>query len=237
MKYICYCVRCKKFESFSENFIKRGPSKCRECGTPIDERYIDSGSFYKEYRSEDDFSKIEASFPEIMLDFAKWSRDRAEMRRIQEKKKSENYASLLKNIVTTDTIPGMKILKICGVVTGTDSYNPAGLIGEGYTSKMGDLYMNGAIETAKKKMIEKARALNANAIVSFKTTSTSSAMNNVIVTATGTAVILEEERNERVVTPSTISIPDEILKYKALCDQGIITNEEFEAKKKQLLNL
>lgn len=30
---------------------------------------------------------------------------------------------------------------------------------------------------------------------------------------------------------------DEILKYKKLLDDGIITNEEFEAKKKQLLNL
>jgi hypothetical protein len=40
-------------------------------------------------------------------------------------------------------------------------------------------------------------------------------------------------------TPASnpISIPDEILKYKELMDNGIITPEEFEAKKKQLLNL
>ena len=36
---------------------------------------------------------------------------------------------------------------------------------------------------------------------------------------------------------STVSNVDEILKYKQLLDQGIITQEEFEAKKKQLLNL
>lgn len=36
---------------------------------------------------------------------------------------------------------------------------------------------------------------------------------------------------------ATQSIPDEILKYKELMDNGIITPEEFEAKKKQLLNL
>jgi len=30
---------------------------------------------------------------------------------------------------------------------------------------------------------------------------------------------------------------DEILKFKNLMDQGIITEEEFQAKKKQLLNL
>lgn len=35
----------------------------------------------------------------------------------------------------------------------------------------------------------------------------------------------------------TISIPDEILKYKTLCDEEIITKEEFELKKKELLNL
>ena len=34
-----------------------------------------------------------------------------------------------------------------------------------------------------------------------------------------------------------ISVPDEILKYKKLLDEGIITQDEFEAKKKQLLNL
>ena len=36
---------------------------------------------------------------------------------------------------------------------------------------------------------------------------------------------------------TTPSPADEILKYKELMDQGIITQEEFEAKKKQLLGL
>ena len=34
-----------------------------------------------------------------------------------------------------------------------------------------------------------------------------------------------------------ISVPDEIRKYKELLDEGIITQEEFDAKKSQLLNL
>ncbi|MBQ6884894.1 MAG: SHOCT domain-containing protein [Clostridia bacterium] len=38
-------------------------------------------------------------------------------------------------------------------------------------------------------------------------------------------------------TPTQQSSADEIVKYKALLDQGIITQEEFEAKKKQLLGL
>ena len=37
--------------------------------------------------------------------------------------------------------------------------------------------------------------------------------------------------------PPTQSIADEIIKLKSLMDQGIITPEEFEAKKKELLNI
>ena len=39
------------------------------------------------------------------------------------------------------------------------------------------------------------------------------------------------------VTGSTTSAADEILKFKTLLDQGIISQEEFDAKKKQLLGL
>lgn len=38
-------------------------------------------------------------------------------------------------------------------------------------------------------------------------------------------------------TSSINSVADEIKKYKELLDSGIITEEEFQAKKKQLLNL
>lgn len=37
--------------------------------------------------------------------------------------------------------------------------------------------------------------------------------------------------------PQTISLADEILKFKGLMDQGIITQEEFEKKKKELLQV
>lgn len=47
-------------------------------------------------------------------------------------------------------------------------------------------------------------------------------------------IAIEETTNEPM--PSNTSA-DEILKFKALLDQGIITQEEFEAKKKQLLGL
>ncbi len=38
-------------------------------------------------------------------------------------------------------------------------------------------------------------------------------------------------------TVQPISAADEIKKFKALLDEGIITQEEFDAKKKQLLGL
>lgn len=42
---------------------------------------------------------------------------------------------------------------------------------------------------------------------------------------------------KKLVTSSNISIADEIVKFKKLVDDGVITQEEFEAKKKQLLDL
>ena len=41
----------------------------------------------------------------------------------------------------------------------------------------------------------------------------------------------------QTVVQSTPDIPDEIRKYKQLLDDDIITQEEFDAKKKELLNL
>jgi uncharacterized membrane protein len=37
--------------------------------------------------------------------------------------------------------------------------------------------------------------------------------------------------------PSNANAPDELRKYKELLDQGVITEEEFEKKKRQLLGL
>lgn len=46
-----------------------------------------------------------------------------------------------------------------------------------------------------------------------------------------------ESSNSNNTNNNTLSIPDEILKYKELLDEGIISNSEFESKKKELLNL
>lgn len=44
-------------------------------------------------------------------------------------------------------------------------------------------------------------------------------------------------RNQQITNVNNISPADEIKKYKELLDQGAITEEEFQEKKRQLLNL
>ncbi len=44
-----------------------------------------------------------------------------------------------------------------------------------------------------------------------------------------------QKQNNNIVSNSNVSNADEILKYKKLLDEGIITQEEFERKKQQLL--
>lgn len=48
---------------------------------------------------------------------------------------------------------------------------------------------------------------------------------------------LKEKSKQPIVTASAGSAADEILKFKELLDMGVITQEEFDAKKKQLLGL
>lgn len=57
------------------------------------------------------------------------------------------------------------------------------------------------------------------------------------------SLIQKQNDNQQVETSydesksSVVSVADEILKFKSLLDSGIITQEEFDAKKKQLMNL
>lgn len=50
-------------------------------------------------------------------------------------------------------------------------------------------------------------------------------------------VITNDKNSKEEMINSKISPADEILKYKALLDSGVITQEEFDKKKKELLNL
>ena len=48
---------------------------------------------------------------------------------------------------------------------------------------------------------------------------------------------LKDKGTQPAAAPSTASAADEILKFKELLDMGVLTQEEFDAKKKQLLGL
>ena len=64
---------------------------------------------------------------------------------------------------------------------------------------------------------------------------------NDFATSVGTEIrkAFEKYKNDDIVevAGATNSVADEILKFKNLLEQGIITQEEFDAKKKQLLGL
>lgn len=49
-------------------------------------------------------------------------------------------------------------------------------------------------------------------------------------------VLEDKNRTKTAQTPSVESVADEIIKYKQLLDEGIITEEEFSAKKTELLD-
>ena len=59
----------------------------------------------------------------------------------------------------------------------------------------------------------------------------------ILKTLTGIKSTFDEDETKPLENKPEISTADEILKFKNLMDQGIISEEEFQAKKKQLLNL
>lgn len=49
-------------------------------------------------------------------------------------------------------------------------------------------------------------------------------------------LVLKDKNHTKIArTPSVESVADEIIKYKQLLDEGIITEEEFSAKKRDFL--
>ena len=50
-------------------------------------------------------------------------------------------------------------------------------------------------------------------------------------------IVSKLSREESQAQSSSVSVADEIKKFKELLDIGAITQEEFDAKKKELLNL
>ena len=100
-----------------------------------------------------------------------------------------------------------------------------------------------------KFIVPGAKDTSINNILMFTSSDSMSDENSVILRAfnKNTPALSEEmyeflmqkiqESKNPTPSQSTISSADEILKYKQLLDAGIISQDEFDAKKKQLLNL
>lgn len=74
-------------------------------------------------------------------------------------------------------------------------------------------------------------------IKSFQPDKTIDVLRNLIPQKEDTVVALNKQESTGNITSAQLSSADELRKYKELLDDGIITQEEFDAKKKQLLNL
>ena len=146
-------------------------------------------------------------------------------------------AVIKENTTMGESIPRKQIIRLLGMVSGSSYYNPAGIIGEGYTDKVGNLYMKSAIDNATEKMLEQAVKMGADGIISCKTVTSQGGLNNTVVTVTGTAVTLKDKADAESLNKQVLSGADEIMKYKQLMDSGIISSEEFEKKKKQILEI
>ncbi len=107
-------------------------------------------------------------------------------------------------VVTTPTIPGYKITKVLGLVTGLSprTRGVGGVIWGGVQALLGGevtaftLEIEKAREEAMSRTVENAEKLGANAIVGMdlETSEMGSAqMNIMVITATGTAVVVEPE--------------------------------------------
>ena len=95
-------------------------------------------------------------------------------------------------ITTTDHFYNAEITEYLGVVTGTDIYLVGGLVGGGLANQE-NLFGN-AFNSAKAKMLKKAKERGGNAVVGTSVTVTSPGnLNNIIVIVTGTAVKVEKK--------------------------------------------
>ena len=105
-------------------------------------------------------------------------------------------------VVTTPTVPGYRIKKIIGVVTGLTprTRGIGGKIVAGIQSMLGGEVTAFTYEIEKARIeamsraIEKAREMGANAIVGLDMETSNVLQSLVLISATGTAVIIEPEK-------------------------------------------
>ena len=207
-----YCSYCKKFRPHKIT------GKCKWCNSPLKPEFKDSNDYYNAHYKDPDFKEQERNYESICKEKTLRNSTPAQT------SFDEN------NVTVSDSIPGKIIVKNLGMVSGTDNYT-AGLIGEGY----GHTTTSYAIKRATSNMIKQAVSKGANAIVSCKTTTSAGTWGAVVLTITGSAVVVKDQVDS--VSTRGFSATDEIIKFKQLLDMGIITQDEFNAKKKELLGL
>jgi len=104
-------------------------------------------------------------------------------------------------VVTTPTVPGYRVTKVFGVVTGLTP-RTRGVLGKfigGIQSMFGGevTAFTTEIEKARREAIdrlkEQARALGANAIISLDLETADLLQTIILISATGTAVVIEKE--------------------------------------------
>jgi len=104
-------------------------------------------------------------------------------------------------VVTTPTVPGYRIVKVLGVVTGLTP-RTRGVLGKfigGLQAMIGGevTAFTAEIEKARREAIDRlkdqARALGANAIIGLDLETSDMLQTIILISATGTAVLVEEE--------------------------------------------
>lgn len=121
----------------------------------------------------------------------------SELRRLAEEKRRKEEAEILERknriiVTTTPYVEGRKIKQYLGLASGADIYNAGGLIGGGYTTKGQTNLYQMAVSRAVNRIKNDAVFESADAIIGVQISlGSSSVMNQVIVTVTGTAVRLE----------------------------------------------
>lgn len=104
----------------------------------------------------------------------------------------------------------------------------------GIQVKMGATFINGYIQFTVPGGIESKKGIT-DATRDENTVIFNKKNNDTVIQIK--AKIEELKQSQSGQTISQLSNADEIKKYKELLDQGILTNEEFTVKKKQLLNI
>ena len=105
-------------------------------------------------------------------------------------------------IVTTPTAPGYRVKKVLGVVTGLTprTRGLGGKIVAGFQSMIGGEVTAFTVELEKARaeaiyrVVKKAQALGANGIVGLDLETSDVLQSLVVISATGTAVVLEPEK-------------------------------------------